>query len=91
MPDHPKSPAKNPTGDLGQFREFYRKPRECFCSTQQRRVPAVYLTSAILAILAIEAVYRISNLRVINSPHEFDSDPRLQSFFGVTSACSGRI
>jgi len=25
MPDHPKSPAKNPTGDFGKFTNFMRR------------------------------------------------------------------
>jgi hypothetical protein len=46
--------------------EFLAIPLAIFKDVGGDRVPAVYLTSAIRAILAILALFRISKLRVIN-------------------------
>lgn len=48
----------------------------------QSRVPAVYLSLAILAFLAFLAYRRICKLRCFNTEGGFDSHPRLQICLG---------
>jgi hypothetical protein len=50
-----------------------RDPRPFLCGLERLRVPAVYLSSAVLAILASQANREIINLRRINTHRDFES------------------
>jgi len=49
-------------------------------------VPDVYLTWAVLGVMATEAARKISNLRAFNRRTGLDSHPRLIGAFGAAEA-----